>query len=543
VTIVDARELAPATAIETDVCIVGAGAAGITLAHRLAKLGVHSCLVESGGFELQEETQALHDLESSGYPLRRDYMSRARYFGGTCNLWAGRSMLLTAEDFRPREWVPDSGWPIPYVDVHGYYAEAARILDLPMIVGPAAPDFGPRLSADESRLFRQPRLVPTLSFWGRGAKRFGADYKSFLRRTDKVRVLLNASAVSINATADGTSIRSLSARTLAGNALEVRARRFVMSSGGIENARLLLVSRDRHSDGLGNAHDVVGRYFMDHPRAVHGRVHVPAGVKLRLLRGRPLPDGKWQAGIALAPQVQREHGLLNHYATFELQTSGYSAAKYQSFIQTMKVLMRRGHAGSRWSFAKKHLNDLPNMIYLLSPKELMPHQLYRAYVAARDFVPRRPQAQTYVVVYFCEQPPDPLSRVTLSREVDQLGVNKVNLNWHIGEAVYRTIDRMQRILDEDLKDSGVGQIEASTATPEFTDASHHMGTTRMSVDPRKGVVDINCRVHGLANLFMAGSSVFPCAGYANPTLTIVALSLRLAEHLATGAGTDRQRRN
>lgn len=535
-TIVDARELGSSrelapVVLDSDICIVGAGAAGITLAHRLAALGKRCCLIEGGGFELEEQTQSLHDMTSSGYPLRKDYMSRARYFGGTCNLWAGRSMLFSEQDFQAREWVPDSGWPIPYQEVQRYYADAARILDLP---GIAADPSGAtaRMSGDEARLFQQPRLVPALSFWGRQAKRFGADYRSSLRKSDRVQVVLNASAVAINANPEGTAVHSVTARTLQGTSLEVRARRFVLACGGIENARLLLVSRDRHANGLGNAHDTVGRYFMDHPRAVHGRVHVPAGVKLKLLRGRPLPDGKWQVGIAMSPQAQRENQLLNHYVTFELQTSSYSAAKYQSFIQTMKVLMRRGHAGSRWGFAKKHLQDLPNMIYLLSPKELMPHQLYRALVTARDLVPRRPQPQTYVVVYFCEQPPNPTSRVTLSRDVDLLGVNKVDLDWRIDASVCESIDRMQRILGEDLTAAGIGRIETTEETPQFTDASHHMGTTRMSLDPRKGVVDPDCRVHGLQNLFMAGSSVFPSAGYVNPTLTIVALSLRLADHLA-----------
>jgi choline dehydrogenase-like flavoprotein len=146
-------------------------------------------------------------------------------------------------------------------------------------------------------------------------------------------------------------------------------------------------------------------------------------------------------------------------------------------------------------------------------------------------VPRRPAPQTYIVVYFCEQPPDPESRVTLSDNVDQLGMNRLKLHWRIGEPVVRSILRMQELLGRHLQATGVGRLEASTGEITFTDASHHMGTTRMSAQPSGGVVDGDCRVHGVANLFLAGSSVFPCAGYANPTITIVALTLRLARHL------------
>ncbi|MEP7242610.1 MAG: GMC family oxidoreductase, partial [Gammaproteobacteria bacterium] len=210
---------------------------------------------------------------------------------------------------------------------------------------------------------------------------------------------------------------------------------------------------------------------------------------------------------------------------------GYTEAKYQAFVQTMKVTMRRGHAGSRWRFARENFEQLPNMMYLLSPKELMPHPLYRLYVAMREAVPRLPAPKTFVVVYFCEQPPDPESRVSLSTERDALGMPRISLHWRIDESVPATIRRMQTLLAHEVERTGIGRLEAGEGDPAYTDASHHMGTTRMSLDPREGVVDTNGKVHGVANLFVAGSSVFPCAGYANPTLTVVALTLRLAQHI------------
>lgn len=528
---IDARDPSAPKQIDADVCVIGAGAAGITLAVELLASGVEVCLVESGGFTPDEDTQALYELESIGYPVRANFMSRARYFGGSCNLWAGRNMTLNELDFEARSWVPGSGWPISHAEVARFYPRANEILELPRPEQTTPQALRKRMSDGERKLFDTGTFTPTVSLWPRSATRFGSAFGSILRKASNARVLLNSSVTHLALNEAATAVGSATASTLDGRRTTLRARRFVLACGGLENARLLLVSRDRQSEGIGNAHDMVGRHFMDHPRAVFGKIHLPPGTELPLLRGRPLPDGKLQVGVGLAPQVQEREGLLNHYVTFELQTSGYAEAKYQSFIQTMKVVLRRGYAGSRWSFAKAHMNRIPDMIYLLSPKELMPHPLYRAFVATRDAIPRKPAAKTYVAVYFCEQPPNPSSRVTLSDDRDRLGLNKLRLNWHLGDSVRQSVFRMQQLLAQKVEECGIGRLEAGEDEPVFTDASHHIGTTRMSSNPMDGVVDTNSRVHGIDNLFVAGSSVFPSAGHANPTLTIVALAVRLAQHL------------
>jgi choline dehydrogenase-like flavoprotein len=171
------------------------------------------------------------------------------------------------------------------------------------------------------------------------------------------------------------------------------------------------------------------------------------------------------------------------------------------------------------------------MIYLLTPKEILPHPVYRWAWLARQALPRKPRPESLVVVYFCEQPPDPASRVRLGPDVDRLGVDRLVLDWRIDGEVTASVLRLQRLLAERLEQTGLRRLENPESEPTFTDASHHMGTTRMSDDPRNGVVDRDGRVHGVDNLYVAGSSVFPCSGHANPTLTVVALALRLAQHL------------
>jgi choline dehydrogenase-like flavoprotein len=274
---------------------------------------------------------------------------------------------------------------------------------------------------------------------------------------------------------------------------------------------------------------------MDHPRAVFGRVRLRPDSVSPLLRGCALRDGKVQLGMSAAPEVQRQRGLLNHYATLESEFSDYAAGGYESAVRTMKVLLRRGYAGSRWSVGRAGLGHIPGLIYLLTPKELMPHLVYRWYSRLRNAQPFRRREAHAVVVYFCEQPPDPESRVTLSRELDALGVNRLVLDWKLGPEVTRSVLELQELLGTCLDRAGIGELESGTEL-RFTDASHHMGTTRMSDDPRTGVVDADCKVHGLDNLYVAGSSAFPSAGHASPTLTIVALALRLAQQLRATYG-------
>jgi choline dehydrogenase-like flavoprotein len=320
---IDDRSLSTTTVLRARVAIVGAGAAGIALACELDAVGLEVLLVESGGFDLDQDVQRLYDHESAGVPLRPNYMARARYFGGSCKLWAGRSMLLNDVDFQQREWVAHSGWPIPADELQRWIVAAGRVLELPALDDAALARYRRHYSADESRLFEDALLTPTYSVWARNTQRFGRDFRRRLRNSRSVRVLLGHSFTSLVRDENGTRVRSIVVRSLDGRAVTIEADQFVLACGGMENARLLLAARQQRADG--NASDNVsdndwlGRGFMDHPRTVYGKLHVPANVDLRALRGRPLADGKMQIGIGLSAATQRREQLLNHYATLELR--------------------------------------------------------------------------------------------------------------------------------------------------------------------------------------------------------------------------------
>lgn len=528
--IVDAKEL-ETERVETDVCIVGGGAAGITLADALSGGSRDVCLVESGDSTPDWDTQELYDLTSTGYPIRENFMSRARYFGGSCNLWAGRSMLLSLFDVGERGWAGCESWPIDYQELCRYFEPAAELLGLPPVDWFDEQTYLSKMTAVESELFAGPALSPTVSLWGKKPKRFAADHKTDLSRSPNTQVLLNGNVVSLELSENGNQIQSAMVKTLTGKTLRIEAQDFVLACGGLENARLLLASRDRQPEGVGNRHDLVGRFYMDHPRCVYGTVKLSDRTRLKTLSGFPFRHGKSQLGIRLSTDIQRQEGLLNHYATLEAEFSQYAEASYQSFVQTMKVLLRRGYAGKRRDVGHSKLTDIPDLIYLLTPKELVPHSVYRFYWELRHRLLRQRASGNRIVVYFCEQPPNRESRVVLSDAIDPLGSPRLELQWQLGPEVERTLYRFHSLLQQRLAESGLGVLETPDSQPIFTDASHHMGTTRMSVSPRSGVVDVDCKVHGLENLFISGSSVFPNGSHVSPTLAIVALSLRLADRL------------
>lgn len=522
--VIDAHEPSALPSHVFDVCVVGAGAAGITVARTLGRSGLRVLLLESGGLKMDPAIQGLYQLDEVGYPLRRDYHSRARFFGGSCNLWAGRNMLLGEEDFAGRHWLPNSDWPIRAGELANWYPEACRILGIPGPEGFMPSTAGQQFSAAEQMLFSHPSLQPTVSLWAKSPARPGRDALAEFRRSANITLLLNASALTLSREQGSPRVASIDASTLDGRRIHIRARYFVLACGGLETPRLMMLSTDWEGGGAGNASGLLGRFFMDHPRAVFGKFLPNRQAVLRALLGRALPDGRLQVGLRLSPEVQAQHRLPNHYVTFEPESSNYASESYQALAQAAKLASGTATSAPATS--------LPELIYLLSPRELIPHFAYRAIQAARDVTSRPGRHKRFMVVYFCEQLPLSESRVQLGDARDALGQRRLQLDWKLDDTFVKSLLRTQEILATTLAETGIGTLQPGVGEPRFTDASHHMGTTRMSSHPAHGVVDPDCRVHGIPNLFVAGSSIFPSGGHANPTLTIVALALRLADHLA-----------
>lgn len=494
--LLDSRDLASNQTLQGDVCIVGAGAAGITLARELSGSGHAVVLLEGGGETYEQESQALYAGSESG-PLigpEAQYLtaSRLRYLGGSTNHWHGWCRPLDPEDFAAREWVSDSGWPLSREELDPWYERAAPLLEItPFDYDQTAAGSVPKLLADdpdfEHGYFH---LSPPT--------RFGTAYGGELAAAEDVRLVLHANVTAIEVTENGRRAVGVEAARADGARFRVRAPVVVLATGGIENARLLLLSDAVHPQGLGNEHDLVGRYFMDHPVVRLGEVALAHARDLTdRYRPGPVPwrGHRIRAVIRASRRGQEAHRLLNGllvlYALDELEDTGEAVVSLAR--QTRELALETPSGGG-----------------------------VRLSRRAR-------------VEMISEQAPNRDSRVRLDDTRDALGLRRVAVDWRLTDREVASIrglaERLIRSLGERHRGRVRLQMRENEPWARAHWSNHHLGTTRMDPDPKRGVVDRDSQVHGVDGLYVAGSSVFPTSGVSNPTYTILALTLRLAEHL------------
>ncbi|PMS35381.1 choline dehydrogenase-like flavoprotein [Trinickia symbiotica] len=533
---IDTRTVDEGHQVETTVCIIGAGVAGITLALELNRMGIDTCLLESGGYKPDDETRDLYRGENVGLPYTFADGSRSRYLGGSSNCWGGWCRPLDPWDFEKRDWVPHSGWPFGLDELAPYYARTHALLKLgPNTFDPAFWE-GAINRPDVRRIpFVTGNVRDTVAQFSPPA-RFGKLYRKDLERSPFVRVFLHANAVNIETNLDGARVARIDAATLTGRRLTFVAKHYVLAAGGIENARLLLASNRTQPAGLGNGHDIVGRFFMDHPRIMSASVRFSdewARNKLYDIKfhyqnaavsahGTPI-----SSQFALTPEVLTRERLLNARVWFFSLFYGEGSAGAEALIRCKQALLKKEQPG--WRLADDletmaaHPIDTAGFLLtrLLQPRSLITDVRLQAIVEAA---------------------PNPDSRVTLGTDRDALGMPRVRVAWLLDELVQRTFDRTFELVAEELRAGGVAEVKLDEPLqgrewPSGLEGTwHHMGTTRMHDSPREGVVDRHCAVHGVANLHIAGSSVFPSVGANFPTITITALALRLAERLASLLG-------
>jgi len=524
---IDIRTYSGAAAIDCELCIAGAGAAGITLALRLARPGRRIVLLESGGLEFDGETQGLYRGRTTGQPYFNLTSCRLRYFGGTTNHWGGRCNLPRRVDFESRPALGLPGWPIGYDEVMPHIAQAAAQLGidphaLDPFTHPKTAHADLSLAVDDQTDVLRSQIIlqshPRNRFFN---PRFRDDIAS-LPDTD---VFLYANLTHIGLAESGATVRDLTVKTLTGKTLLVRPKAVVLACHAIENARLLLASNDVVKTGIGNASDQVGRNFMDH-------LHVRAD---RFIANPERPLDFYYVADTISPRAQRE---VRTYFAFEdeiLRSNEMLQYNCTLLPRYTPALERTGDAFSRLvkgffePFDMQMAKDIGTLMEY--PVSAVPS------VAARLGIGMR-KPTYFEVIHNIEQAPNPDSRVMLTAERDALGVPMVSLHWVLSEADYRTFARGQELFTSELSALGLGRFAAQPLTRAFVKRTvlghwHHMGTTRMSVSPAAGVVDTDCRVHGTHNLFVAGSGVFPSATGSGPTMMIIALALRLAGHLDT----------
>jgi len=536
---IDARSLPKDTVIEGDICIIGAGVAGITLAKEFIGQQRRVCVIESGGLEPDRATQSLYKGETAGHPYYPLETARVRQFGGCSHKWLmefGKGILgarlrpLSEIDFEERDWVPHSGWPFNKAHLDPFYERAQSVCK----AGPYT--YAPEDWEDPQKTPRLPlkgNRVQTAIYHGVNRDLFRLDYREELEKADNVTVYLHANALEIETNENTRMVTGLRVACLHGSQFQVRAKIFVVAVNGIETPRLLLLSNRTEHAGLGNRYDLVGRFFMEHPHLWSG-FYVPSDRKL--FRSTGLYNLHFQRGtpvigqLTISDGVIRKEQMLNYAVVLEpsFRPSPHKQGALAQGAQTYKALASALLHGDMHAFTR-HMSTLVPVTNALSVA------VFRKAMKVANSLLKLRRYEVFLLNHMTEQAPNPNSRVTLGQTKDALGQNCARLDWRLSPIDIRSIVRAQEILDEELRNAGLGHLEielkGETPPPDLHGGWHQMGTTRMHNDPKKGVVDSNSRVHGVSNLYIAGPSVFPTGGCANPVLTIVALTLRLADHL------------
>jgi len=497
---------------------VGSGAAGLPLAERLARAGLDVLLVESGGLRGGADYTDLNrgTSESGGYPFEA---SRARAFGGTTTRWTGACISLNPEDFRRRDWLPSSGWPLAFEEIAPYLAEAASVFGM-------ADDAALRARLETSP-FHGGALAAQVVQYARPAD-LGQAYRERIARSDRITSWLHATVTRILVASDRRAL-GVEVNTPANRRHTVLARATVLACGGLENARLLLASNDVQPAGLGNENDMVGRCHMEHP--IRSVAVLPIGRNRQSVRSftdttrlggaGPLAQGTF----GLSASERAREGLLDMH----LRVFRYHRLEQSSAIIRAKAAWRARRSG--WPAPEATPHD-PEPVPLRAVADL---PRYLAWHLINKTYPDAPFDHVRLTA-FLEQEPDPENRITLSHDKDRFGQPLAHLRFResafMEESAARSLERLEAALSANgLPGLAFRATETAHLLHYQQFGLHQMGSTRMSEDPRDGVVDRDGRVHGLPNLFVAGSSVFPTGGAANPTLTITALALRQADRL------------
>ncbi len=554
--IVDLSESPRTDLPEYDVCIVGSGPAGMTVANELAGAGLSLCVLESGRQKPTRHGDRLRRVQSEGI-LIKEY-SRERVLGGASTTWAGLSSPLDAIDMKPRPALGRPGWPIAREELLSCWAEAAARYRFPPLESFAggtleearqAGDLKPQWSRLEEKTFLA-AVKP---------QSFGKEFRHVFEGKG-ADLYLDATVLRLCAGGERDRILWAEAVSSRGDALRLRARAFVLATGGIENARLLLCSTDLCARGLGNEHDQVGRCLMNHPKNNYGVIRLARPLsELPLYFGCLAGGFAGYAGLRLNEKEQEERGLLNPYVRLEplypwSDNRGVEAfillAKRARFLARSLARLKGGKAlplrdyaetgdDSELQNARKSAREWIGLGF----KVVLNLPLVCRYLWARLAPGAGPKIRAIRLRNFMEMEPDPENRVLLSEEQDACGQPVPVVRHCCTERDRRSLIALHEALAEEVQRNGLGELSSGLAEepswPIDLDASHHLGTTRMGRDPAHSAVDAECRLHAVRNVYLAGASVFPTSGSANPTFTIVALAIRLARSIARDLGASK----
>jgi choline dehydrogenase-like flavoprotein len=549
----DARRIEPGTRLATDLCVVGGGAAGICLALEYLKSGRNVVLLPGGGPNQTADGLDLYrgsvSPKSSHEPLEEN---RLRMWGGTTTVWGGRCIPFDPVDFEDRSWIPHSGWPITHEELKPYIARACALCEAGEADFDARSVFPDRQGEILGGFDNEDFASWPMERWSIPTD-FSKRYTKELEAAPNLRVLLHANAVHLQMDVGGGTLSHVMAACTPGRNFIVEAKKTVLACGALENARLLLAARDILPEGIGNDHDLVGRFYQSHRFGVCGHVVLKNPRKDFIYDFEKDHEGIYcRRRFWLTPGAQRKHGVGNAVGFFFRPVSGASEHRNAmvSSILLAKTLLGGARKGPRRliQIIRDQRKDLMTHLRIVLKDGSSVFGQLAAVAYTRFFQKRRlpmilsPKSTNRFYLFFqTEHAPDSDSRALLNPSSrDEYGIPRLEVRIRFSETDYRTVSTLITLFGERIEKTGLGSFHLSQEDRDllkggklegFNSNSHNIGTTRMSRNPSQGVVNSDCRIHNVDNLYVAGSSVFPTSSHANPTLMIVAMSLRLADHL------------
>lgn len=573
----DLAALGDARIEKCDFLIVGGGPAGLAVARGLAEAGRRTLILESGGLAEHQSTEALNETlcEAGTWSQRQAakrqtfhahqtrmwehgrqaFGVRCRALGGSTAAWAGKSAAFSDLDYAVRPWVPNSGWPVTAAELVPHLDKAADALNLGINCydgrlwdhlrrSPPQPHPDSAVLGSFFWQFSRSTLTPT------DVLRAGEEFIKAAPRG--CRVLTGATVLEVLTDDSGERACAVLVADGSGARRTIEAQTIVLAASAIENARLLLNSRSRHVNGIGNDRDLVGRYLLDHPSArvaSFSQSAIPSMSQLYGFYGLRGARGvsMYMHGLTPTARVQEEEGLLNcaAYTMGERAPDDpWSAAKRiakrrsPNYLSDAHAILRSPGIMAKGLARLAFQSDrFPKALSRFAVNQVL---RYRPGLAVEEYLTRGvPHKLVGLSIdAICEQAPDRDNRIQLSTMKDRFGMPLPVARWRIGELETRTLARLAEILRREFGKAGLPQpviapwiSDRDARGADIIDMGHSAGTTRMAADPARGVVDADCKVHGIDGLYMAGASIFPTCGHANPTLMIMAFAYRLADHL------------
>jgi choline dehydrogenase-like flavoprotein len=552
--LVDAETLENGLVFSSDIVVVGAGPAGIVLSLEMARSGFEVVLIESGGLHFSQEIQDLggaDHLDSQFHALMSE--CTRRQVGGTSIIWGGRCLPYDPIDFDRRTYVENSNWPILYEEIAAYFQRASDYFlcgkpefDIRNILGVVQPSIVPGLPDTHV-------ITSTLERWSLPTN-FGKEYYTDLKYSKNITLIYNLTCTEIETNLQGNHVELIRAKTLRNKRnIHVKGQKYVLASGALNTTRLLMVSDQKNLGGIGNHSGLLGRFYMGHLSGDIATAHFTTAPQDTIFGFDRDPDQVYlRRRFSFSREFINENHLPNIVAWLGVPEFGdpshrngilslaYLALvmpllkKYLTPTAIRKTLVKDGNiVDSSLPHLMNIWRDLRRVI------EFIPGFGYERYLARRKipalFVYNA--ANEYPLHYHSEQIPNSNSTVSLSDRQDDLGMRRLNINLQFTQQDIDSVVTAHKYWDEHLRRHNCGYLKYSKTDLEASiweqakDGFHQIGTTRMSVCPSKGVVDSNCEVHGVDNLFVASSSIFVTSGQANSTFMIVSFALRLADHL------------